>query len=43
MPLEDVIGILRRTLWENAEVFKGIDFENPALGMLALAEKLGDG
>lgn len=39
----DVIGFLRRTLRENAAVFTGIDCKNPALGMLALGEKLGDG
>lgn len=43
VPLADVIGFLRETLRENEAVFRGIDFKNPALGMLALGEKLGIG
>lgn len=43
VPLEDVLGFLERTLRENTDVFKVVDFKDPVVALLALRHKLGGG
>jgi len=43
VPLEDVLAFLEGTLRANPEVFKVVDFKDPALAMLSLRRKLGGG
>lgn len=39
-PLADVLAFLRDTIGEHHELFRVVDFKDPAMGMLALLDKL---